>query len=311
MDNLTHTLSAVVMSRAGLNRLSPHATLILAVAVNVPDLDVLAWVAGPSAYLQYHRGPSHSLVAMPLVALAVTIVFWLFKRRKLPFAGAYVVALIGVASNPIFDLANSYGVRLLWPFSGRWIHADFLAIFDVWIWALLLAALIAPWFSRLVSAEIGATAGTGRGAAVFALCAIGAYSGGMYLVHERAVAVLESHLYQGEVPLRVAALPSPVNPLRWTGLVEGTHFVEVHPGVSPFQEFDPTGGRVFYKPAPGPEIAKARATKPFRVFLDWAQWPLWRVIPDADPDKEPTVELMDLRFGEPGNTPFRVSTRLQ
>ncbi len=299
------------MSRAGLNRLSPQATLILAVAANVPDLDVVATVAGSGAYLHYHRGPSHSLVAMPLVALAVTLVFWLFKRSKPAFGGTYVVALIGVASNPIFDLANNYGVRLLWPFTSRWIHADFLAIFDVWIWALLLAGLIAPWFSRMVSAEIGAKTGTGRGAAVFALCAIAAYSGAKFLAHERAVAVLESHLYQGEVPLRVAAMPSPVNPLAWTGLVEGAHFFEVHPGLNPFQDFDPSAGRVFYKPPPGPEIERARATKPFRVFLEWAQWPLWRVTPDADPDKEPTVELLDLRFGDPGSTPFRVSTRLQ
>jgi inner membrane protein len=311
VDNLTHTLSAVVMSRAGLNRLTPRATLLLAIAANAADLDVLASIAGPNAYLQYHRGPSHSLVAIPLVALALTAVFRLFIRGKFAWGGAYLVALAGYASNPIFDLANSYGVRLLWPFSGRWIHADLLAIFDVWIWALLLMGLIAPWFSRMVSAEIGAKAGSGRGAAILVLCAIGIYSGGMYLVHERAVAVLESRLYQGEVPLRVAAMPSPVNPMRWTGLVEGPHFVEVHRGVNPFQNFDPAGGRVFYKPEHGPEIATASATEPFRIFLDWAQWPLWRVIPDVDPDKAPTVELLDLRFGEPGNTPFQVSTRLQ
>jgi inner membrane protein len=300
-----------MMSRAGLNRLSPHATLLLVVAANAPDLDVLAAVTGSDAYLRYHRGPSHSLVAVPVLALMVTAFIWLLKRRRFPWSQAYAVSLVGVASNPIFDLANSYGVRLLWPFSDRWFNADFLAIFDVWILVLLLLGMIAPWLSRMVSSEIGAKASPGRGTAIFVLCLVGALCCGRYLLHERAVAVLDSHLYEGEVPLRVAAMPSPGNPLRWVGLVEGSHFVAVYPEVDPLGDFDPAKGRVFYKPPPTPEIARARQTKPFRVFLEWAQWPLWRVIPGADPQNGVTVELSDLRFGDPPNSPFRVSTRLQ
>jgi len=241
----------------------------------------------------------------------VAAVVWLFKRKKFAWRGAYAVALIGVASNPIFDLANSYGVRLLWPFSDRWVNADFLAIFDVWIWLLLLLGLFAPWLSRLVSSEIGAKTTPGRGAAICVLCLIGAYGCGRYLLHERAIAVLDSHLYQGEVPLRVAAMPAPVNPLRWVGLVEGGSFVEVHPELNLLGDFNPAAGRVYFKPERGPEIARASQMEPFRVFLGWAQWPLWRVIPPSDPEGEATVELLDLRFGDPANSPFKVSTRLQ
>ena len=59
MDNITHTLTAVMLSRAGLNRLSPHATALLVVAANAHDLDILCAIAGSANYLHYHRGLTH------------------------------------------------------------------------------------------------------------------------------------------------------------------------------------------------------------------------------------------------------------
>ena len=41
MDNLTHTLTGVLLARAGLNRLTPRAMLIVIIAANVPDFDVV------------------------------------------------------------------------------------------------------------------------------------------------------------------------------------------------------------------------------------------------------------------------------
>jgi hypothetical protein len=76
------------------------------------------------------------------------------------------------------------------------------------------------------------------------------------------------------------------------------------------EDFDPSAGVVYYKPAPGPEIARARQTEPFRAFLGFAQWPLWRVTPLTGPEGGATVELMDLRFGAPGASRFHVTARL-
>ena len=301
MDNLTHTLSGVVLSRGGLNRISPHATWLLVMAANAPDLDVISRLGGQSAYLQYHRGPTHSLVAIPLVALLVTVLVGALRRKGFSWRKAYVVSLIGVASNPLFDLANSYGVRILWPFSRQWVNFDFLAIFDVWIWLMLALGIAGPWLSRTVSREIGAPAGTGRGMAIFVLCLVGLYCCGKYLLHERAVAVLEARIYQGEVPRRVAAMPSPVNPLRWVGLVEGSGFLERYSSVNLLEEFDPSSDEVFYKPEETPR------GEPFRSFLEFAQWPVWRVTPLAEPEGAVRVELSDLRFGPPGSSPFTVT----
>ena len=304
MDNLTHTLTGLVLSRAGLNRISPHATLLLVLAVNAADLDVAAGLAGPAAYLHNHRGPLHSLVAMPLLALLVVALVRLLVRKRLSWPRACLVSLVGVASNPLFDYANTYGVKLLWPFSPRWMHADFIPILDPWILVLLAAALFLPWILGLVSSDIGAKKGTGRGMAVFVLCVIALYGFGRYLLHDRAVAMLDSRLYQGQAPLRVGAFPTLGNPFRWTGVIEGREFFQVLPDLNLLAEFDPSGGAVYYKPEARPEMDKARGTEAFTVFLEFSQWTLWRVAPAPDPENGVQVEALDLRFGTPEQPHF-------
>ena len=54
MDNITHTLTGVLLVQAGLHKLTPRATWIAVTAANIPDLDILV---GPWSieYLNYHR----------------------------------------------------------------------------------------------------------------------------------------------------------------------------------------------------------------------------------------------------------------
>jgi inner membrane protein len=60
-------------------------------------------------------------------------------------AGAtLLIAFIGVVSHPVLDWLNTYGVRLLMPFSGEWFYGDAVFIIDPWLWFLLAAALV-PW----------------------------------------------------------------------------------------------------------------------------------------------------------------------
>jgi inner membrane protein len=304
VDNLTHTLTGLVLSRAGLNRISPHATLVLVLAVNAADLDVAAGLAGPAAYLHYHRGPWHSFVAMPVLALLVVALVRVLLRKSFSWPRAFLVSLIGVASNPLSDYTNTYGVRLLWPFSPRWMHADFIPILDPWILALLAGALFFPWLLGVVSSDIGAKKGTGRGMAVFVLCVVALYGFGRYMLHDRAVAMLDARLYQSQTPLRVGAFPLLGNPFRWTGVVEGSGFFQVLPDLNLLEEFDPSAGAVYYKPEPRPEIDKARGTESFRGFLEFSQWTLWRVAPVSEPENGVQVEALDLRFGTPDQPHF-------
>ncbi|MCS6953165.1 MAG: metal-dependent hydrolase [Bryobacterales bacterium] len=310
MDNLTHTLVGLMLSRAGLNQVSPRATGLLLLAANLPDIDSISRLAGTVRYLEYHRGLSHALVSIPVLALIPVALFRLFARRKPPWARAYLVSLIGVASHPLLDWTNVYGVRLLEPFSSAWLRADIFAIVDVWIWAALFLGVAAPAIGKLVSTEIGAKPGTGRSGAIFALGFLCLYGLFRYALHERAVATLDAHLYEGRAPLRVAAVPTPFNPFRWVGLAEGPHFYAVFRDWSLLEAFDPAAGRIYYKPEPGPEFERAAATDAFRVFLGFSQYPLWRLTPLAEPEGAKLVEAMDLRFGAPPNERFVASAVL-
>jgi inner membrane protein len=298
MDPLTHTLTGLALSRAGLNRYSTHATPVLLLAANAADIDIVALLFGSAPYLHDHRGITHAFVAIPAMALLPVLVVRLFARRPFAWRACYLVSLAGAATHPLLDWTNAYGIRFLLPFSSHWYRLDIASLTDYWILGVLVLAALAPLFTRLVSSEIGARPGTGRGWAVAALCFIMVFAFGRYLLHERAAATLDSRIYGGLDPLRVAALPRPANPFRWRGLVETSAFYSIL-DVNLLGEFDPGDGRLLYTPEIGPPeaaaMAAARRTEAFRVFLDFAKYPYWSFTPLEGNSMR--VEVSDLRFG--------------
>src|SRR5579875_804255 len=167
MDNVTHSLVGLAMARAGLNRFSPHATLLLLLSANAPDIDIVALSGGGLAYLEAHRGYTHSLVGLPVMALICVIVVAAIYRQRHPWLKAWLVCCAGVGGHLLIDWTNSYGIRLLLPFRSRWFHLDWTSLFDVYILAALVFAALWPAFARLVSSEIGARPSAGRGSAIF------------------------------------------------------------------------------------------------------------------------------------------------
>jgi inner membrane protein len=310
MDPLTHTLTGLALSRAGLNRFSAYATPVLLLAANAADIDIVTAPWGAVNYLHYHRHITHAFVTIPLMALLAVLVVRPFARKPFPWKTAYLVALVGAASHPLLDWMNVYGVRFLLPFSKKWYALDIASLPDFWMLGMLLLAAVAPWFSRLVSSEIGARSGTGRGWAITALGFIVLFAFARYLLHERAVAELDARLYAGAAPTQVAALPGPINPFRWRGLVETESSWRVF-DVNLLGEFDPTAGRILYKPEPDARqaaaAAAARRTEAFRVFLDFSRYPYWRFDPVDQPENGIRVEVMDLRFGLPPRGGFVAS----
>src|SRR5882762_4278819 len=130
MDNLAHSLVGLVAAKAGLEKLSPGATSVCIVAANAPDLDFLSALFGDRwTVLHYHRGITHSLVGMFLLALIIPSVFWagdrlLSRARERPgrlnFRALVLVALVVGATHPLLDWTNNYGVRPLLPWNGEW-----------------------------------------------------------------------------------------------------------------------------------------------------------------------------------------------
>ena len=310
MDLLTHTAVGLFLSRAGLNRLTPRAAPILMLAANAPDIDIVTAAGGSLNYLHYHRHLTHSLIALPVMAILPVLLVRFAGRKPVKWLGAFAIAMIAVASHLLLDLTNAYGIRLFLPFSAEWQRLDLTSIVDLWIWAAFFAAVAGPFLSRLVGSEIASrnvrSRHHGRGFAIAALVFALLYTLGRGASHARAVAALDAREYQGALPVRSAALPDPVNPFRWRGLVETGDFYAVA-DVNLNAEFDPSRAAVFAKPEPHPAIGAARRTDSFREFLRFSQFPLWRVSPAAAPDEATVVEAFDMRFGSPRDPGFMAS----
>jgi hypothetical protein len=202
------------------------------------------------------------------------------------------------------DWTNIYGIRLLMPLTARWFRLDIIPVVDPWIWAALLLAALWPLLARLVSGEIGgrahakAKAGAGLARVILALLLI--YAGARFILHERALAVLDARLWLGRAPAGVAAFPALADPMAWTGLVElGDAWVQVPVRLTGNAE--PGAGTVFYKSPPHEAAARTPA---FAAFLRFSRFPIWRSLPDPSADGSTLVEASDLRFGVPGEGRF-------
>jgi inner membrane protein len=306
MDNLTHSLTGLALARAGLNRISPHATLLLLLSANAPDIDIVMLAKSQLAHFEWHRGYTHSLLGLPFVAALSVLAVAALYRRKLPWTRAWLVACAGVASHILLDWSNDYGVRLLLPFSSRWFYLDLNGLFDSYVLVVLLFAALWPLFARLVSREIGETKSRppGRGIAIFALAFFLLFDCARAALRARAVAQLQSRLYDGQPPLQAAALPHPFSPVWWTGVVETGDSYRVF-RINPLEDLIPEGGQTFFKPVMQRSLEAAKQTEPFRYLLYFSRFPVWSqepVIAAAAPATR--IDLTDLRFGVPAGGSF-------
>jgi len=294
MDNLTHSLVGVLLSRAGVKRLAPRATVTLVLGANAPDIDLVALAWGDLAYLRHHRGLSHAMVGVPLLAALVATAVWLARGRR-DWRRTYLAALAGVASHPLLDFTNTYGVRPWLPFSETWYSWDIVHIVDLWVWLALGLCVAGPSLGRLISGEIGAPAESGRAAAAAGLALLGAWWGARDVLHGRVTAMLEAHLYGGEpasAPERVAAFPSLANPLLWRGWVETERFHQVGP-VDALEGFDPARGQVFYKPEDAAAVRAALGSRTGAEFAAFARYRMDMVDRQEDGYR---VVFTDFRF---------------
>lgn len=313
MDNLTHSLIGVALSRAGLNRLTPQAGWLMLLASNVPDIDIVSGLKGSLFYLECHRGWTHSFTGAPLVALVPLLLWWWLTRKRartrLDWIGAYAASLAGVVSHLVMDWMNIYGIRLWLPFNNTWPRLDLLNIVDIWIWVILLIAVVAPWLARLVSSEIGAKSGSGRGAAWVSLVLLVAYLGFRASLHAQALQILDSRTHLDRVAQRVAAFPTAVSPWQWTGVAETSDFYRVY-SIDLLKDFDPDRARTLYRVSSSTALDVAKRTESVTGFLRFSQFPFWRIVPSPDGKGGVDAQLSDLRFGMPEDQRFVVTVKM-
>jgi inner membrane protein len=300
MEPVTHALTSIALGRAGLNKMTRMATPMLLVSGVVADGDWVTRLGGASAFLHGHRTATHSLPGTAILIAVVTAAFWLAGRKYPKLAvelfPALLICTAAAGAHLFLDLLNDYGVKLLWPFGEKWYAWDLADSVDAWIIFFLLAGLLLPELFRLVLEEIGSKPkkrGRQRGAIV-SLSLVALFVAGRAVAHQRALALLDSREYRGQVPLQVAAFPRPSTPLVWSGVVETDNaLVNVNVPLGPGSLFDPDVADVHFKPEESLALKNAVKSSAAIEFLSYARFPLASVAPKGDGYQ---VRLRDMRF---------------
>ena len=151
MDPLTHTLVGASLGQTRLGRLSAFSTLTLILGANAPDIDAVTMLIDRDLSLGFRRGWTHGVLALVVLPLLLTELVWRCDRRIASGRGRapltrrgplLVLSYIGVLSHPALDWLNTYGIRLLMPFDGRWFYGDALFIVDPWVWLLAAGPVV-------------------------------------------------------------------------------------------------------------------------------------------------------------------------
>ncbi len=279
MDNITHTMAGAVLARAGLDRRGtlPLATSTLMLAANAPDIDIFVTFLGSYASLALRRGWTHGPIAMvvlPLVLTGLVLVWDRFVRRRgergasrtpVDARATLLIAFIGVMSHPILDWLNTYGVRLMMPFSRDWFYGDAVFIIDPWLWLLFGAALLRWRRTRRRVQIFGAIA------AAYIVAMIGASIVAEPMARRAAEATgitgIEDVMYQ----------PAPAQPYRASLIVAtpeeytfGTFNWLSDDRVTFLSDFIPRGDWT------ASEVLRAMADPRVRDYLVWSRFPFVR-----------------------------------
>ena len=291
MDNLTHSLIGAALGQAGLKRKTGLGMPTLIIAANIPDIDATCALLG-TVSLAMRRGVTHGPIARLVLPLLLTGAMLAWDRsggrgrrsaESLPVRPGWLLALayIGCLSHPLFDWMNSYGIRLLEPFSHRWFYGDALFIVDPWLWAILGAGI---WLSR--RRERGDAAFAARPARVAIVAAAA------YVLANLGISAQAAARVRGDAPYPRVVVANPVPFAFWRRAVlwrEGGRY-----GAFDVALLGDKRASVPARPIgmDDPRIAAQAARDPAAgAFLFWSRMPIARREGDA-------IVLGDQRFAD-------------
>jgi inner membrane protein len=186
---------------------------------------------------------------------------------------------------------NSYGMRWLMPFNGRWFYGDSLFIIDPW---LLLVLVLGVSLSRRRERRSHPNAWRPARVALGLACAYVVTMLGLQTIAEGIVR--RDLAGSGWLRHELMVTASPADPVRWRVYADdGARYwrgtVSLGPGVSRRLTFDE---QTIEKYADDPAAVAAARSVPGRRFLDWARLPYYRIERDS---RATRVEIIDARYG--------------
>ena len=279
----------MALSRAGLNKRTALATSTLVIANNLPDIDVGVFATNTLA-MSFRRGWTHGVLAqatLPIALTAAMLVYDRYRKKESPHdivrpAQILLLAYIGVLLHVFMDFANSYGVRLLMPFSDRWFYGDALYIVDPWLYLSLgLGWVLAKRNPR--PARIGVTI-----AALYVIAMMASN-----VIARREVADGLARAGRPDIT-RFMVTPVVVNPFRREVVIDiGDRYEKGNLWFEPAPHFRPGGFGIdknLDRPAAQPLLQLPRA----RAYLRWSRFPF------IQPDPSGGVWINDYRYANAG-----------
>ncbi|ATD68364.1 hypothetical protein CNR27_13765 [Luteimonas chenhongjianii] len=153
MDSFTQIVLGASVAAAVVPATDRRAALAAgAILGTLPDLDgipIALMTDDPVLRMTLHRGLTHSLLVLPLIAVAI---WWLFKRfgkarvAASPVRWFWAIAL-ALITHPLLDAFTVYGTQLWWPLRpppAMWSSLFIIdPLYTIWLLAGVLVALFA------------------------------------------------------------------------------------------------------------------------------------------------------------------------
>lgn len=211
MDNLTHALVGVTMSRlaTGNNLRSPVWWAFLA-ASEAPDFDVLYLLQGHTSYLINHRGATHSLLGLALTSLIVALLVYRFSRGT-QFKQLLLASFAACTVHALLDILTSWGTGIFHPFDKGWVALDLLPMIDPVFLTALFTGLAAARFT-----------GQYKRVAAAVLVFLVVFTAVRSVVHDRVT----EQFFEAGGATHVLALPT-FSPAAWRVVIERKGSVEL------------------------------------------------------------------------------------
>jgi membrane-bound metal-dependent hydrolase YbcI (DUF457 family) len=155
MDTVTHGIVGSLIAKGYFSEKYGRVALFAATLGAVfPDSDVIieAFSHDPLAVVRFHRGITHSWVALPVFAVIFASLTYRIARRlgiETPSWGILTaIYAIAIGSHIALDGMTSFGTRMWDPLSQSRVAWDFLFIIDFVFTAIVLLPQIVAWVHR-------------------------------------------------------------------------------------------------------------------------------------------------------------------
>lgn len=215
MDTLTHALSGMLVARASQRTEDSFPFWVGSwagfFAGAFPDIDFVSRLFGMTAYLNFHRGFTHSVLLIPVWAILLAWLFAAISRGRYNWKRFLPICLLSLSIHIFADIITAYGTEVLSPFSDMRLSIPTTFIIDFYFSGIILIAILLGSFLKQHARQIALSG-------VIVLMAYVLMQGyWMRLAVSEAYASVPTRV---TLDSRVAAIPQPLSPFNWKLIIE-------------------------------------------------------------------------------------------